>query len=109
MSETPSPPVPDYNTPAKTKFDPTKLLKEPDGSYSTFWPLLFVFVALIALFIHDVSFLRYRKLILTEQFSQLSNSEKAAKAQRNFTEKLYRDMALLAPTHPDIATILNQY
>jgi hypothetical protein len=110
ISSTPAPaPVPDYNTPAKAKFDLAKYFKERDGSYSSFWPLLFVFVALIVLFVYDVSYLRYRKLALTEQLSQLTGNEKAGREQRAFVDGLHKDMAALAPTHPDVAAILNEY
>jgi hypothetical protein len=111
MSETPSAPapVPDYNVPVKTKFTLAKLLAEHDGTYSAFWPLLIVFCALLILFIYDVSFLRYRKLILTEQLSQLVSREKGYQPQVVFVDHFHQDLEGLAEKHPDVAVILNQY
>jgi hypothetical protein len=104
-----SKPVPDYNTPTKNTFKLSKILAETDGSYSAFWPLLVVFVALVILFVYDVSFLRFKKLTLTEQLSQVISREKGIKTQQAFIDSLEQDLDGLAPKHPDVAAILNQY
>jgi hypothetical protein len=111
MSDTPPAPapVPDYNTRVKNKFQLSKLLAEADGTFSSFWPLLIAFSALLLLFLYDVSYLRYRKLVLTQQLSQVVAREKAAKGQQAFIDSLHQDLNTLAPKHPDVAAILNQY
>jgi len=110
MSETPpSTPVPDYNVPVKTKFTLAKLLAESDGTYSSFWPLLIVFCALLILFLYDISYLRYRKLVLTEQLSQVVSREKGVQAQQAFILHFHEDIEGLTARHPDVATIVNQY
>jgi hypothetical protein len=111
MSEiSPAPaPVPDYNTPHKTGFRLIKVLQETDGTYSAFWPLIIVFVALIVLFLYDVSYLRYRKLVLTEQLSQMVSKENENKGQQGFIEGLHEALGKLAPRHPDVATIVDEY
>ncbi len=111
MSEIPpaAAPVPDYNTPQKAGFNFLRILKESDGTYSSFWPLLMVFVALSVLFLYDVSYLRSRKLILTEQLSQVVSRENGGKAQQSFIEGLRQDLDKLAPRHPDVAEIVGEY
>jgi hypothetical protein len=111
MSETPptGAPVPDYNVPIKTKFTVAKLLAESDGSYSSFWPLLIFFCALLILFIYDVSYLRYRKLVLAEQLIQVVSREKGFHAQEIFIDHFHQDLEALAAKHQDVAVILNQY
>jgi hypothetical protein len=102
-------PVPDYNVPQKTGFKLSKMLTESDGTYSSFWPLLVVFVALNILFVYDVSYLRYRKLVLAEQLSQLITKERGGKAQQVFIDSLHQDLDKLAPRHPDVAAIMSEY
>lgn len=110
MSETPPPAsAPDYNVPVKTKFTLAKLLAESDGTYSSFWPLLIVLFALLVLFFYDVYELRYRKLILTEELSQLVAKEKGNRAQQTFIKGLHQDLNAMAEQHPDVATILNEF
>jgi hypothetical protein len=111
MSEIPSAPapVPDYNTPQKTGFRIAKFLQESDGTYSSFWPLIIVFVALIILFLYDVSYLRYRKLVLTEQLSLEVSRENENKGQQGFIVSLHQDLDKLAPRHPEVAEILGEY
>ena len=112
MSETPAPTpasAPDYNVPVKTKFKLAKLLAESDGTYSSFWPLLIVFCALLILFLYDVSYLRYRKLVLAEQLSQVVSREKGPQAQQAYIIRFHQDLEGLVAKHPDVAAILNDY
>ncbi len=100
----------DYNSqPAKPKYDFVKFLKEPDGTYSYYWPLVIVFLAFIFLFVYEVSYLRYRKLIETEQLSHFTGLGKAVKDQTEFALGMQKDMEILAPTHPDVDAILKEY
>jgi hypothetical protein len=83
--------------------------KGPDGFYSAFLPLLIVFCAFIVLLLYEVSFLRYRTLILSKQNARLAEAVKKANGQTAFIEGLHKDLQTLAPAHPDAALILTEF
>lgn len=81
----------------------------PEGFYSAFLPLLIVFCAFIILLLYEISFLRYRTLVLSKQNARLAEVVKKADAQAAFIEGLHKDLQTLAPAHPAAALMLTEF
>ncbi len=105
--------VPGYNTTPRLRSKkklwfldaPTSL----EGYYSPFWPLLIVFLAFIILLVYEISFFRYRTMVLRAQNLHLVDGVKKAKEQIAFIEGVHADLDSLAPGHPAAATLLKEF
>jgi len=104
--------APGYNTTSRPRPRKSKFFAPPkdlEGFYSPFWPLVIVFISLMALLVYQISFLRHRAMVIDIQIKRLADPVQKANAQMVFIQDLRADLTALAPQHPSAAALVKEF